>query len=332
MELREFKASGRRVSGLAVPVGALGTIPSDSPAYARGLRRERIASVDAIEFTPTVHLNMHHETLVSVAHSGPGGGLQVEKRSDGLYLDAEIDPTPAGELALRNVRNGNFRQLSINFTPQREHVEDGIRVLDKILVDHVALVPRGAYPQTSVEARARRSGGRARVRPMPDAIRRCTCVSKATAGKCQSVAFDEDAFVEVVKLVQSGKRPMTLHTGGLDHQHVIATAAAGTLTVEIGKAGELVAEVAADRMRSEVGRQFADYIENAAPVVRPLMNDAESTFVDDEDAGVRRYSVAMVDALLVKVALTDPRGWDQFEVTPGPEGRAWRRERLKQCQ
>ena len=303
----EFRATGRRLQGVALPYS-----PSKSESH------NEMFMPGAIELADTVPLNIRHNELIAVAYH-PGGGLVITDDAKHLSIDAELLPLPASDLALREVRAGNLRGMSIEFKSLKEHFSpEGVRVVEKARLFGLGIVADPSY-ETTIEARRRKSAGTARVRPMPSAIRACSCVGPS----CDSVKFTADAFTKTVELTLSGKRNLALHTGSYDPGHIIATSGAGSLLVSLGASGEIVADVTVDALETPAGRALVESLESTAPIVRPLIDDAESEFT--EDGNVRTYSVAAVTSLLVKVSLADPAGWDPFELhKQPPRKRRWR--------
>ncbi|MCY4157279.1 MAG: HK97 family phage prohead protease [Gammaproteobacteria bacterium] len=300
----EFRTEGRRLSGVALPYRV--ESPSHGEMFLPG----------SIELADAVPLNLRHNELQAVAYH-PGGGLSFDDRADALHMSAEVFPIPAGDVALRDVRAGRLPALSIEFLTDRESRDaSGLRVIEKARLVGLALVADPAYP-TMVEARRRKAAGRARVRPMPESVRRCGCVGP----NCTSVRFTADAFERAVGQAAARERNIVLHTGSYDPGHVIATTAAGSLFLSTGADGAIVAEVSREAMESPAGTALAESVETSAPIVRPLLNDDDSEFT--EEGAVRTYTVAAVTSLLVKVSLADATGWEKFEVLRRPRRRRW---------
>ena len=300
----EFRAVGRRLSGVALPYRT--ESPSHGEMFLPG----------SVELADSVPLNLRHNELQAVAFH-PGGGLSFDDGEDALRMTAELPKLPAGDVALREVRAGKLRGLSVEFLPLKESRNSaGVRVIERARLVGLGLVSEPSYP-TAVEARRRKAAARARVRPMPANIRACSCVGP----QCDSVKFTADAFKQAVEKTNSGQRNMVLHSGSYDPGHVIATSAAGSLILSLADDGAIVAEVSQEAMRSPAGEALAQSVETSAPIVRPLIDDAESEFSDD--GNVRTYSVAAVSSLLVKVSLASAEGWEQFELLQRPR-RRWR--------
>ena len=292
----EIRAEGRRLKGVALPYQSV------SPGF-----RERFLP-GSIEISHSVALNLHHNKLQAVAFH-PGGGLEFRDTDSALEFSAELLPIPASHIALERVRSGRYSGASVEFVPLREHRDrSGIRVIEKAKLTGLALTHSPGYEETSVELRRRKAGGRARVRPMPDSIRKCSCVGP----NCDSVKFAESAFDKAIEQAQSGQRNIVLHTGSLDPAHVVATTFAGSLLLSRGDDGSIEAEITQEAMESPAGEMLAESVETSAPIVRPLIDEAESEFT--EDGNVRTYTLAAITALLVKVSRNDPTGWDPFEL------------------
>lgn len=139
----EFRADGRTLSGWAIRYGAPGRNP-------RTGRPERFApgAFRVTEANEPLELRAHHDGRVVYVP------LPVEFREEGLRLEIDLDPATA-----RRVERGEFRGLSVGFEALAEHEEDGVRVIDRARLDHVALAGRPAYPSSKIEMRAEADSG-----------------------------------------------------------------------------------------------------------------------------------------------------------------------------
>ncbi len=143
----ELRAEGRRLTGTAMVYG------DTSPSH-----RERFEP-GALQLAEAVTLNLLHEPLQAIAWA-PGGGLDFEHdQSELRMVVADAPPTPAGNLALELVREGQAKGLSIEFRAERDRREDGVRIVESAVLSGLAIVRAPSYKQSQIEAR-RASGKR----------------------------------------------------------------------------------------------------------------------------------------------------------------------------
>jgi len=147
---------------------------------------------------------------------------------------------------------------------------------------------------------------------MPEGVRNCGCVGP----ECDKVSFEPDAFDSTAAAVGAGERDLVAHTGGFDPQHVLAAVSAGGMVVDLADGG-LIFELAASAAGTAAGVALAASMDSSGPVVRPLIDDEQSTYTDAD--GIRHYTDAHVSSLLIKTA-QDPSGWKGVElVDDAPE-------------
>ena len=135
-----FRVAGRTLSGRALVYGDTADM---------GDFRERFEP-GAFGEVRTIPINLQHDRRLIVAESAL---LTDSARS----LDVRAD-LPEGSAALALVRRGVLSGFSIEFRPRSERREAGIRVVERADLAGLALVDRGAYPQSSVELRRGRRG------------------------------------------------------------------------------------------------------------------------------------------------------------------------------
>ena len=141
----ELRIEGRRLSGVVLRYGDV------SPTH-----RERFEP-GALRFADSVPLNLSHDALRAAAWF-PSGGLVLEDASDALRMVAELPPLPAADVALEQVRSGEYSGLSIEFRAEAERREGGLRIVEKAELRGIGLVRNPSYRQSRVEAR--RAAGR----------------------------------------------------------------------------------------------------------------------------------------------------------------------------
>lgn len=66
---------------------------------------------------------------------------------------------PEGSAAVQLVKRRSVDSFSIEFHALKERRENGVRVIERAILSGLALVDRGAYPQSKAEVRRRGGGG-----------------------------------------------------------------------------------------------------------------------------------------------------------------------------
>lgn len=135
-EAVELRADGRTLSGYAVRYGE---------PRRDGRERFEAGAFAAERVSEPLRLNVAHDR--AAAEVVP---LPVEMRAEGPYVETTL---PEGRTADR-VARGELGYFSIGFVALEERLEDGVRVVSRAHLDHVALVARPAYPTSRVELRA----------------------------------------------------------------------------------------------------------------------------------------------------------------------------------
>jgi HK97 family phage prohead protease len=168
LELRAAGAGGdgRTVYGIAVPY--------DVPQYIYdGLTEEfvRGAFDHQLRAANRVRLAREH---VALGGSLIGAVRKLEDRPEGLWFEARVSRTPAGDETLELVKDGALRQVSIGFR-ERPHGNRRTEnsVIQRTAADlfEIAMVVEGAYGE-----QAELAGVRSRqVDPRVAAAHGCTC-------------------------------------------------------------------------------------------------------------------------------------------------------------
>ena len=143
----ELRAQGRIIKGDLMVYGETAAI------------NERFEP-GSIRPAESVSLNIEHRFMESLAWY-PGGGLSFEDTPEAFRIRADAAPVPAGDVALRYIRSGIARGLSLEFIPVRERRDGEVRVIEEAMLMGAAITRKPEYEQTSVETR-RRSGFRLR--------------------------------------------------------------------------------------------------------------------------------------------------------------------------
>ena len=297
----EFRVQGRTLSGTALRYGDV------SPDFAERFEPGAFGEVR------TIPINLQHDRAIIVA---PAAVLADTTRS----LDVRAD-LPEGSAALSLVKRGALNGFSIEFHAKAERREAGVRVVERAELTGLALVDRGAYPESKAEVRAR-SGRTMRATIPSGAALDCECV-----GVGCKVKFLNEALAEAIaEGIEEGKAWVAVHG---NYRSPLASNTRGTLRARM--VGD-DAEIEIDLPDSDAGREVLAASADAGVVVRPFIDREAAEFDTDAD-GVAVYRKAPIRAFIVSA--TDKReGWPDpvLVPTPGmdPEGRrtAPRRRRL----
>ena len=296
----EFRVQGRTLSGRAMTYGDV------SPDY-----RERFEP-GAFGEVRTVPVNLQHDPTIIVA---PAALLRDSPRS----LDVRAD-LPEGSAALQLVRRGALSGFSIEFHAKAERREGGIRIVERADLTGLALVDRGAYPESTAEIRKR--SGRVLKSTVPyDRELACECIAQRGPGsgaecvplaKFSKVAGDEmakaineayeDAQRDILAVAGNFRRPL----GSVSRGTLRATSTDNGLDLEI------------DLPVGAVGDEVIAANDTAGVIVRPLIDMDRSEFVDT--ASGREYSKPYLRAFVVGATDTK-KGWPDAvieEVLEGP--------------
>ena len=114
-----------------------------------------VASLDAI-------LNRQHDRRVPLARTG-GGGLVLDDTPEALSFRAELADTQDARDAVALVRAGVLRDVSVEFVATDEAFRGDLRIVRKASLRGFAVVDRGAYSATEIQARAAASATRRRI-------------------------------------------------------------------------------------------------------------------------------------------------------------------------
>ena len=137
----EFRVAGRTLTGRALVYGDV------APDFQERFVPGSLAPV------PAVPMNLQHDAGTVLL--APGAYV-LNDTERALEVRAEL---PASSAALALVRRGSLSGFSVEFRAQSERRESGIRVVERAELTGIALVDRGAYPQSLAEIRARGGGG-----------------------------------------------------------------------------------------------------------------------------------------------------------------------------
>ena len=335
-ENAELRAEGRTITGTLMRYGDMGRVQTAQRHHAGRARLERFLP-GSLTPRPSVTMNLRHQPLVSLAWH-PGGGLQLEHDAEAVRFQAELPPTPAGELALTELRDGKLTGASVEFYALSERRDGDTRIIAAAEYDAIGLTGAPLYRGSRVELRqAPWIRGVIISKGNSASIYDCDCVGGGPE-LCR-VGFEVGAFDNAVQQVQTGQQNLVLHTGRLDVQHVLGDTEHGAfwldliddiLNIFISDAAEL----------TPAGRMVAESILTTSLHLRPIIDEDRSAFNDAD--GVRWFQRVALSSLLLKAARPDrAAGWQPVQLVadertgfrgrlpavlpPEPEPRARRR-------
>ena len=296
----EVRVSGRTLTGAAMVYGDV------SPDFRERFEPGAFGEVRAID------VNLQHDPAVVVAR-----GATLTDGPRALSVAATL-PDGAGALAL--VRRRALRGFSVEFRATAERREAGVRVIEAATLTGLALVDRPAYPAAGAEVRVR-SGRTLRSSVPYDRELACECIAQGRlASECVPLAkFAHVAGVEMAAAIDEAFRAAQREELGpdvlavaKDYSRPLASARRGTLRAADGEAG---LRIEIDLPTGAAGDSVIDASTVAGVIVRPLIDEARSVFVDGPDG--RTYTRPHLRALLV--GSTDARaGWPEPEIVATP--------------
>ena len=280
---------GRRLRGYAIRWGEIS--PSHKELFIQGSLRPAEA----------VSLNLEHRQMESIAYH-PGGGLELETRMQGLWLEAELPPTPAGQAARKMVASGTARGLSVEFHPRQERERGGIREIIRADLVGVGLVASPSYQGSQAELRRRLGGASGSM--SSDAWYSCDCVGS----EAPQVSFAEPALQDFAGQIYAaadggGRDVLAVYK---DFRTPLASARKGSLTARYDD-GRLDVDIDMTAVADDMAEQVGSAGDVADLLIRPLLDYKDAEFVDTEQG--RIVSRALLRAFLVGVS--DRReGWE----------------------
>ena len=294
----EFRVQGRTLSGRALVYGDV------SPDF-----NERFLP-GAFGEVRTIPINLQHDPAIIVA---PDALLTDTPRE--LRVRADL---PEGSAALSLIRRGALSGFSIEFHAKAERRDAGIRVVERAELTGLALVDRGAYPESTAEVRAR-SGRTMRQRIPSGKNLGCRCSGAA----CKFARFAQGALDDAIaEGFREGIEDVILASYG-NYQTPLASSARGTVRARMVRGD---AEVSIDLPVGPEGDVVLRAAENAGVVIRPFLDAdrsvgvVESVRAAGDPENVMVYSKVRIRALIISP--TDERErWPEPEIveTPGME-------------
>ena len=89
-----------------------------------------------------------------------GGGLELSADDHALRFRAVLPDTRRAREAVELVKAGVNRNVSVEFKALRERQVSGVREIQKAVLVGMVVLPRGAYADSSVQARNKQTGWR----------------------------------------------------------------------------------------------------------------------------------------------------------------------------
>ena len=299
----EFRVQGRTLSGVVLRYGDI------APDF-----RERFMP-GAFGEVREIAVNLQHDPSLIVAERA---ALADSPRA--LEVRADL---PEGSAALELVRRGALSGFSIEFRARAERRDAGVRVVERADLTGLALVDRGAYPQSKAEVRARgdRGGRLATFRGSIPAGTRLSC--RCSPGDCTEALFEDGALDGVIG---ADRRADVLAVVG-DYSGAIASAKRGNLRFWKGRDGSM--EFAVDVPNTARGKALMESFETVPMIARPVLDpDASDVAVAGElatykTAEVRALNIGATDAAEGWPELRRKRGDDDdVPAAPAPKRRA----------
>ena len=303
-ELRQ--GPGRTLEGVAIRYGDVAPMPWGAERFEAGAFGD-VGNADVI-------LNVQHSRERPIARTG-GGGLVLADTPDALTIRADLPVTRESDDALALVRAGVLRGLSVEFRPVAERLEADVRVIERAALAAVAVVDTGAYPGSTVEARARRRR-KTLAADIPAGRKvECRCARAACRFAEYSAELMEDAFdrafseARLILFAENYSAPLASVSRGTLRR-------SGALSVE----ADLPEGPAADSVIAAHGA--------AGVVVRPFVDPATAEVENVGD--VAHYRALELRALIATA--TDAReGWPEAKIAdaagaddkPKRRARAW---------
>ena len=299
----ELRQEGRKLSGVAIRYGEVATIGDTF--------RERF---EAGAFTPIgdVVLNVQHDRGRPISRTG--AGLTLDDTPERLAIRATLPDTTEADDVLINVKAGILKGLSIEFQATEERLVSGVRVIERGRLAGVAVVDTGAYPGSTLEARARFNPW---LRAEWKARKKGAC--KCQGPDVEDVIFEPGAWSATV---QSNRE--VLAVAG-DYSKAVASRRNGTLQLTERDDGGLDIALSREAAGTPSGRDLTAMSKAVPLTVRPILDNDKSAFTDASKT--RTFSEAHLRAVLIKPT-EDVEGWEPASlIEPKPVSKS-RRSRL----
>ena len=143
----EFREDGSALSGLAIPFNKPGVIAKNGH-----LMQERIAP-GALSYDDVI-LTREHDNRAIMARTP--STLSLVETAEGIVFSASPPDSAAYRETRALIKEGVLRGVSAEFFAEQDNIQGNNRVIEKGRLIGISVVARPAYPQTQIQARARR--------------------------------------------------------------------------------------------------------------------------------------------------------------------------------
>ena len=290
------QSGGRVLAGVAIRYGDTARLPW-------GRERFEPGAFGAVEAADVI-MNVAHDRGRPIARTG-GGGLVLADDTEALTIRATLPQTREADDALELVRSGVLRGLSVEFRAEAERAEGGTRIVEAAALTGLGLVDSGAYPGSTVEARAAATGAAGAI-PKNQPLR-CKC----HAGDCDTV------------IIESVEFPADRDTLAITGNYARALGSAKRGTLKLRQTDDAVTvELTGDALATPAGRDLAAMAEAVPIYTRPVFDQDASDFTEVD--GVAVYSRMVVKAILAGPT-DNAAGWPEmkFDRPKRRRARAW---------
>ena len=297
--MNELRADGRTLTGVAVRYG-----DTSRPVFAR--TRGRMVRGERIEpgaFQPlgAVVLELEHRADRPVAMLP--GALELTDTDAALEIRAELPETEDADAILAGVQSGTLRGLSVDMRVEADRMEGDTRVIERAMLDRIAVVPRGAYPRSQVELR--QAIGRLQSVIPANVNVACQC----HRGGDDMVRFTPDALRgavnDALRDAANGDRDV-LGIAGDNKLSALGSLRRGTLGLSNRPDGSI--DVGLDVPDTPAGDALRNLIGDGAVDVfaRPLFDNDRSNFTSDN--GLATYGTLFLRSILIG-STPETAGW-----------------------
>ena len=288
----EFRVAGRTLSGVAMLYG------DTAPDFRERFEPGAFGAVERVD------VNLQHDPSLVVVRDA----LLTDSPRE-LRVRAEL---PAGSAALQLVKRGALNGFSIEFHAEAERREAGVRVIERAILAGLALVDRGAYPQSKAEIRRRGGGGRrlTTVRGRVPAGKRLAC--QCAGGDCTKSLFKVGAF----RAGRAGREVLAVRNR---FENPIGSRSRGSVRFWEGDDGALEFAVDIDR-DTDAGRALLEQMERPNlpnPIARPYVGRNVEGKRDGDTMVFERGSVPLRALILGTTDQTE--GWPALRRSRGDD-------------
>ena len=107
---------------------------------------------NSIEIDPDARMLFNHSEDNLLGRMG--ANLEFEDRPEGMYYRLELPKTTLASDIKELVKTGVIKGASLGFIPEKERMQDGVRVIEKARLDELSLVTKPAYESSTAMLRS----------------------------------------------------------------------------------------------------------------------------------------------------------------------------------